>query len=338
MQISNVQQLMRMELRPPTARTWQRAMDWYLDGVRALAPRTVSEWGWRAKSRLIELDRHGKIERRHIAERSTLGARRLIPDDAAQNLPIDVALPDANIYRTQLSLPPEAANNIANTVGLRLDQLSPIPPEDSCFAIGNTEKTSDGRIKAEIALTKKKTIAAVKERFANADLGVIGAAADQVGTFGFTFETGALQQQAQKQRWISPVIMGAAFVLCSLAIDVHLSQQQQALESYEVEILSALKDLRPARALFDSNDSALLQHARSETSLAMLATLQTAFGDLPAQSRIENLTLNNNSVAFTGWTPEQAGDVLDPENFQRMTSQRPGFDRFTYDYKERTAP
>ena len=113
MQIVNVQQLMRMELRPPSISALRDVGRWYLEGLRTCLPASISQWGWRAQSLLIELDRHGKIERRNIVEHSRFGARRLVPDNNAQDFPLMVALPAASIYRTQISLPPEGANTIA---------------------------------------------------------------------------------------------------------------------------------------------------------------------------------------------------------------------------------
>ena len=103
---------------------------------------------------------------------------------------------------------------------------------------------------------KRKPSAICVRDFADADLAVIGAAPDGEGAFGFEFQSGAMQRPANPRRWINWAIICAAAVFLSLSVDVHLSRRQQALEQYEAEILSALKDMRPARALFDGADAA----------------------------------------------------------------------------------
>ena len=71
----------------------------------------------------------------------------------------------------------------------------------------------------------------------------------------------------------------------------------------------------------------------------MMALMQTALGALPAQSRVESLTLTKTGGVIAGYTPiTQSATAPDPAQFQRTPSQRPGFDRFSFEPANETAP
>ncbi len=340
MQISSIQQLMRMELRAPSMTSVNAAWRWYMSGISGLLPAAIKKFGWRPRDILIEQGAdEDQADRRRTVERSWFGATRLVTDNAAPGLPTSLALAKEKIYRTHLSLPSEAAQILEKTVALRLDELSPIPPEDAAFAIGETVRSADNRINVEIAITKKKALTDLQAQYDGTDIAAIGAIPNHDGALRFIFREENSGERANLTPLISAAMLIAAVFLFSVSIDVHLSRRLQALEQYEAVVLSEIRDMRPALSLFDGIDVDNLVRMRGRSASDLIPAIQNALIDLPVGSRVENINVRDTGIQISGFMPiDQQDGASAPGKLLRIPSNRPGFDRFTVDIAFEVSP
>lgn len=328
MQMTSLNDIMQMEARLPTVAQLHSAWGWLVEGLGVFCPPALRRLGMKPHAVLLEkADDDGFNE--VLIEKSWLGETRLsttgIPD---HSLPAILALTGSAYYQTELSLPKAAGRTLTATVGLRLQDISPIPPEDATFAVGKPRKSSDGRITAPIAIARKSSIAGMAT-LSDRNIAAIGAKPDRNGNLQFIFECEKTHKTQSKLVTPSALLVLAAFTFLFTAFDFQLSKRLRNMEAYETDIRAELQTLRPIAALLDNADGRFLMRQNGTASQVLFGTLSDRIAYLPGNARIIRIESSKDQITVSGFIPAET--VLSEELCNqrlRTPSDRPGFDTF----------
>ncbi len=310
---------------------WRAAMNWWLEGLRIAAPRGLRELGLAKKETVIEFQSAARTETLGVIKQSLLGERRF---DAAENpaddLPVSVALNDSLIFETRIELPAEAHASLQDTVSLRLEELSPIPPKEAAFAIGLVTKMQSGRIRADIAIARKATINDVEQAFKGKLLGCIGAKINASGQPKYSFRKYNSDTRNSVARWgLATASLWAALILLAMSVDHRGARKMAALQKYESEIFQEIRRLRA-----DSERIEALAAVAPPTTVASEAerVIKDFVSALPTGSVLEGVSLSGANLHIEGLVPSN-GDIMNPMlSLSRSPSTYPGYDNFQADH------
>ncbi len=277
--------------------SFERALQWQLDGLALLAPRRLRELGWTPTARVLSEGGDG------VRERSPLGASRLVRiDETAGALPVAVALDEASIFETGIELP-MAARDLRQAIEFRLEEVSPLPPEDILFSIGETKPATSGRTEASIAIARRRDIDALLERYRGVALAEIGARLKPDGEFAYRFYEAPRSKQAGRRM---PLAVGA-FVLGAVAFlagaNAHLDRRIEASAVYESRTLDAVKEERARASTFAAESVALTPSLDGDE---VSAAFDMLIRSTPEGVLIEEARLDAAGVSTTFYAPEGA--------------------------------
>lgn len=337
--MSRLQQLMRMEIGMPSGEAALRALNWLREGLGVFLPDRLRRSGWRARRRLIYLSPEQMRDQSRVVETSWFGESRLGgvspgQGDAPSSLPGVIVLHPETYFTMHLSLPAEAAGSFAKAVKLRLGEISPIPPEDAAFAVGRVRTDAAGRAYAQVAITKKRYLREIADRYDDVGVSAIGAAPGGDGAPAFIF----LQEDQNtppisRRRMIDAAMLAAALLFLIVAIDIRQQNRLQTFQEYEARTLSELRALRPLSSLLSDIDAAaldaLISRPISGTRDSAVNTIDNALAALPDEAIVTQVRLNHQAVSLSGFVPTKTSPAPNANvNFSTTASNRPGFDRF----------
>ena len=195
---------------------------------------------------------------------------------------------------------------------------------------GNIQTDTQGRVGARIAITRKKYLREINERYDGDTVSVIGAAPNKNGVFEFIFsQESSTPSDMQQQRFIDAALLAASFVLLIVAIDVHQERRMQALVDRETEALTMLRAMRPATSLFNDVDASMVNISSGRTIKETLGVIGETLVSLPNGSVVSRFEVTNQTVTASGFFPAP------PDGSQSSTailstgpSDYPGFNRF----------
>lgn len=312
-------------LKGPSLLQLRGAIAWLADGFRTLAPRRLKEYGWAAVEERVLIDEAFAVTTLGVVERSLLGAERLRPSGGSRpDLPAVAALDASLIYETVLDLPAEARASLKKTVALRMDDISPVPPGDALFAVGEEKSRRPGRMAARVAIVKKTTVDTVERLLDGRPIGAIGAETG-AGERRYVFKDFRKLDMSRAGRWFAAAIsLWLAFLLLGGALERRAGRTIDAFEAYETRLH---EDIRAVRA--DKETLAALQGSAppATTGADMLRAVETVLAQLPAGGVIEAVEYDNNRIVLSGLAPHGgAADAASP--LRRSASDFPGHDRF----------
>ncbi len=306
---------------------WRKALDWLLAGIRIWAPRKLRDYRFAQKETIIEFETPTKIHTLGVVEKSLLGEQRLVREDGSSNdLPTTVALQDSLIFETMIDLPTAARATLTDAIAMRLDEISPIPPEDASFAIGALRKSNPGRLEVEIAIIKKSSINAAVKVLAGKRVASVGAAADPSGKMKYSFKTFGKPAKGALQQWpMAVAALMAALVILTVAFNHRTNAKIAALEIYETDLIREARRLRS-----DADQRAAL--AAIAPPLVSVRDLQDAINEaveeLPEDGVIDEISYANDALQITGFTPIGSASKNATLLLRRAPSDYPGYEKF----------
>lgn len=309
--------LLRMEVALPSTRSLERFFAWFLAGLSVFLPRQIRHRTWGPYSTLIELTPELGVEEQSSVERSLFGERRLSNDSSALTVPKSLALASSDYFTTSISLPAEAEGSLKDAVELRLNEISPLPIENTVFALGRPEKTATNRLKVPVVITRQTTLAAVTTYYSSEELLEIGASPDHQGVLQFVFEQPNAEKRSAKRSLFTLGLLVASFAFLSFGIDVHLSKRLASIEAYEAALLSELRATRKDNALFNDIDQSVLERSKTQSFEEIASEVKAQMADLPNGAIIKHISVENGLVSIEGISP-----TLDDINASSLAHQQ----------------
>ncbi|GJL95266.1 MAG: hypothetical protein DHS20C05_16710 [Hyphococcus sp.] len=328
MPVKTLTNIMRTDVSLPSDANFNAFIRWLSEGLAIATPQALKNIGWQANNTLIRLnDDHP--DDRDLIEQSWLGERRVAAGDPASSLPVEIALSPEDIFITKLSLPAEASRTLKKTIALRLSEISPIPPESAAFAIGETARQNNGRLSVDVAITRKTTLNKTREDFSAHQIAAIGACPAPDGALQFIFDDEAKASKDANNAFLSGGLIAISFLALLVTANIHLERRLTALSDYETSILSELKSLRPAKALFANTDLEALASNHGAPSPLLFMELRNHLDGLPDGALIKTINLTPTKVELSGYAPETVS--TDDVEFQSTkNSNYEGYIEFTY--------
>ncbi|MEQ8176937.1 MAG: hypothetical protein RIC52_07065 [Amphiplicatus sp.] len=303
--------------------SFERALQWQLDGLARLAPRRLREMGWRSTARILS------DEEECVRERSLLGVSRLVRNgEIVDALPVAAALDEASIFEANVELP-AAARDLRQAIEFRLDEISPLPPEDVVFSIGETKQAGSGRTEASIAIARKRDVEAIIDRYRSATLAEIGARLKPDGDFTYRFYEAPRGSRAGRRTLLAAgaFVLGAAALLAGA--NAHLDRRIEASAAYESSLLAAIKEERARASTFTAGAVALTPGLDGQ---GISAAFDMLIRSMPESAFIEEARIDAAGVSATFHAPV---DAPSPANAAPIESAR---DRPGYAVYSMTAP
>lgn len=309
----------------PAGGSLSHALRWLADGALSILPAALSERGWRAANALYEYAPDGALTSLGQIDHSWSGARRRTAATETTNaLPAIVTLAPRLVFFTKADLPLAAKTTLAKTIALRMDELSPIPPEEAAFAVGPSAMVGD-RLHVDVAIARKKTLEAIEQSQRNRSVAAICAGLTERGEieFEFTRSNPARAKAAIK-------LMAAGLMLwlsILLALSAFAARQERMLASFDGRQTALRQELRDLKATED-RIGLLQQFAPASFSLGDVSrTVTSQLNNLPQAVMVDEITVDADNIAISGFWPTN----LESESvaLSRSASDYPGFDRFS---------
>ena len=307
-----------------------RAFAWIREGIGVFLPDGVRRSGWRVENRLVYLHPGQHIDKSFVVKRSWFGEARFCDGGSPGDVPVLFILHPDDIFTTYLSLPASAASSFAKAVAFRLAEISPIPPEDAAVAIGKVRTDPDGRAGAKIAITKKRYLREIGDRYNRERIRAIGAEPGEDGTPAFVFLRHKTTAPAlARRRLVDAAAFAGAVLFLVVAMDSHQHRRLQALKDHEEQALSELRSWRSVTALFADIDASDLALAAGRPPVGVAADIKGALGALPGGAVVTELGYGPRTVSISGFAPSAASKGESrAEGLSVSPSQRSGYDRF----------
>jgi len=338
MPINTFQKILQSEIRIPKLRSFKGIFQWLHDGLAIALPNALTHSGWRAKALRVSADRSGESFYTTI-EQSRFGIRRMTKTSADdESLPVEATVPNDLIFLSKVKLPLAAAKSLANTIGLRLGEISPIPIEDAAFAVDEHTRTINDRIEVDVAIVRKETLHDLRKSAWGKRIESIGAYPNDTGGYKFLFEALEKSTLMNRKMAIDAALIGAAILMLFASIDGNIKIRHLNLEQYEASILSELRATRENTALFDGIEPTTLEQYRGEYSKSVSHELQAVLAKLPAGVLIGQLSFQPDFLILSGFIPSDTDKILTFKQFTTEPFGRPGYDKLRLQIEQGNLP
>lgn len=299
------------------------AAAWLFEGAQATIPKAAREAGAKPKAALYAFDKEQMLKPLGVIKKSWMGEENLT-DGEKTDLPLVVALAPSHIFRTTINLPDTARTSLKQTIALRLEEISPIPPETAAIGIGDVKSLSSNRIEVSVAITRKETLQAAMSQAGEKPVLAIGSSPDINGKLAFVFERARARKQKYRDLLIACMAVWAALLLCFGALEARQDQLRAALETHQSELREALRSTRERREL-----AAQLEELAPDffTVAAIHDALHAATKVLPDGSMVTEATTNGSTLFVAGYLPEAQHSL---PGMRLSPSPYAGFDRFDF--------
>lgn len=298
---------------------------WLLDGLRMLAPAPVKRFRSAPTEERIHIDEDFQLHSHGVVERSLLGVERLDPSGRARvNLPVVATLDTSHIFETSLDLPREARGSLEKTIALRLEDISPIPPAEAAFALGDVTKAQTDRIRAQIAIARKSAVDKVAGLFQDRPLaGIDAESADGRGRY--VFKDMSKSDMKRIFHWAAAfTLLWLTVLLFGVAIEHRAERRIAALNEHETALLEAIRHLRAERAALADLQGLTPPAASGADLFRAINDLTTR---LPDGALLDSIAYSGGQLELSGLTP--SGALADAGlSLRRSKSDFPGYDRF----------
>lgn len=307
-----------------SAISWHGFERWLIEGLSILAPRSLREAGWRPAMRLCRLSSDGSFKNESVIERSVLGALRITSKTAiSDELPLAIELDQSSIFETSVNLPAAAKRNIQEAVEHRLDALSPLPPSEIIFAVGKHRSIADDRLDAPIAIVKKSTLQSAMDGANENGIALVGAKPDATGAFSYVFQD--RKNRGGRRGVVHPALaLLAGAILLAIGANQCVDRRIAAMDENAQRLRETI--------VAEKSQAAFLKDAPVEvqiglTGAELTAALEGLHESLPETAWIETIELSRDSLAATGFAPEDS-KWPDSASANFNATDRPGVQRF----------
>ncbi|MCP2671234.1 hypothetical protein NHF40_09890 [Maricaulaceae bacterium EIL42A08] len=145
-------------------------LDWAFDQLRPVTPGAVAKAGQRSARTLVRLDRDAAPIPEGALATSLMGEVHRISGDRPRSTRGVVGVLDpAHQYTIITQLSEAAAHAGRSALALRLDQLSPIPPQDVVFAHRRLSPEGEVPVRVEVSIARRSAVDAAKASLASMD-------------------------------------------------------------------------------------------------------------------------------------------------------------------------
>lgn len=314
------------------ARVWE----WFVEGLAIAAPKPLREAGWRPAFRLIRRNPPADDAPPLMIERSLLGEARLAPQrvESEAALPLAIDLAANNVFETRVDLPVAARGALREAIAHRLESLSPLPASDVTFAIGRVAPSRADRLDVQVAIIRKRTIGELLQSPEGPRIGLVGAGADERGSFRYVFHKSARAGANGGRALFRALAITVAVSICIVGASAQLDRRIEAITAHEAALIAALREEKDL-ARFLTEPPAPPPPMRSFDKIAEdLARLST---DLPDGVWLEEISITPEGAAARGYARQ---GLQWPNGIAATTtpSDRPGIDGVAFRRVEGDAP
>jgi len=281
--------------------------------LRAHLPAGLVRFGRRDPETVLSVDAEGGLSPSGSVDTSWLGhtSRRTGPSEAASRL---LVLPEAMQFRRTVSLSRQVVARGRRSVGLRVADLSPLPPADTVFAYEILGETSDGRCEVKIAIARRRDIDALLSSMDGGDRWRVVGSLDESGRTRFQFDAGRPWDGALGVLRRGAIIYVAA-LLAIFAWAGHVERQASAARTHQSELIAQIRDVRGQAEALDtllaSGDQARLPvlieaAATASEQETRLASLQRVLFRAPGAVELTGQTAGESAETVTVRVPAEA--------------------------------
>lgn len=267
---------------------WSRFATWLQDGLKPGLPRGIRRFGRCSPARVRQLDASLDVAQETGHVRSLLGdvVQSPVPERPEINV---VILPASIQFRRIARLSERVFRRGRNAIRLQLSELSPIPPEEACFAYRDTGRRDGDIREVEIAITRATDINAVRERLVDrGDLQIAGAI-DAVGRPELLFEN-----EGRERRLLTGIItfavIFASLYLAAWSWTLRLEADAEALRGQQASRIAALRQMREEGETFETLAQSPVTTLRTAD---LLYTLGHFDGEAAALATIQQVRWNS---------------------------------------------
>jgi len=217
-------------------------------------------------------------------------------------------------FRRTVSLSRQVVARGRRSVGLRVADLSPLPPADTVFAYEILGETSDGRCEVKIAIARRRDIDALLSSMDGGDRWRVVGSLDESGRTRFQFDAGRPWDGALGVLRRGAIIYVAA-LLAIFAWAGHVERQASAARTHQSELIAQIRDVRGQAEALDtllaSGDQARLPvlieaAATASEQETRLASLQRVLFRAPGAVELTGQTAGESAETVTVRVPAEA--------------------------------
>lgn len=239
---------------------------WALLQVRQTLPEAIRRFGSSKTAQLVRLDENGEVSSFGTLYTSILGETEIKPFEAGSKVSKTVLnLAEADQYRRKLSLSHQALQRGRSALALRLNELSPFPPDDAVFDYRILGRSDTGRVDIEVSIARRARIAKLSEVISNTsqNWAVVGDVDDKgVTHFSFAQDHNGFFSGRGGGVVRSLFLVLAILFACLSWLD-RSSREGELMEARRVELLQSAHQLRDVNALIATADRARLVEANT---------------------------------------------------------------------------
>lgn len=220
---------------------------WVVAGLKPALPSSVRSLGAHAPTRICQLDTMLNVRSVSGSVESWLGDPRaaVVPDKPVVDT---VVLPASLQFRRTVTLSRQVLRRGRDAVRLQLTELSPIHPEEACFAF---EPTGDGDAnvqEVEIAIVRRNDLERARSHFGETSESRIVGEIDAAGRPRLLYEANGAEQRFASGLVVAVIVIAASY-FSAWAWAERLEATAQALRTEQALMIA---DLRQERALGQS--------------------------------------------------------------------------------------
>ncbi|MEM6649332.1 MAG: hypothetical protein AAF603_03685 [Pseudomonadota bacterium] len=206
----------------------------------------------------------------------------------------DILLEASQVYWTDVSVPAQQGHRLSDIAALQLNSLSPLPPDQVDFALGQERRKEKGRVAAKLAIVRTQDLGQV-----NAIEGHALVARHPDGDRA-RFEAALTGRQVLQQLFSSRLFL-TVLVLLSALISIHLYTKRvmDQVASDRGELIATLRELKAETVALEalSNQDNLMAPTSISSHLQGINFSQNTI--------ITSLSVTRKEVQIRGYTSQQ---------------------------------
>lgn len=271
---------------------------WVVAGLKPALPGSLRRLGAHAPTRICQLDAMSNAQSVSGAVESWLGEPRTA--DVPQKPVIDtVVLPASEQFRRTVSLSRQVLRRGRDAVRLQLTELSPIPPEEACFAFEPTGNSDSNVQDVEIAIVRRSDLERARSHFAGAPESRIVGEVDAAGKPRLVFESkGATQRFATG--FLVAVSLIAVSYFSAWAWAERLEATAQELRTDQARLIADLRRERARGETLQALADAPASHLRVNAVLRALGDRGGAADGLRSVQQVRLANPSELEIVGTG--------------------------------------
>jgi len=300
---------------------------WMCDGFGHFLPSAFKQRGWKPYIRKTKFN----DDRSSLINRSFFGNLQEVDDQNRETSTVIERhlIADEDIYTTQLILPNASRAKLARTIALRLEDLSPLPPEETAFAYNHIGKTEDKRLIIDVAMVRKSILMQLQQvTSGNPDY-------VEIVSSQFTFKRTINRHKKLKFKTaLAPMVFALSLCVFLMGANVFINQQKTALQNFEQKLIAEIKLEKKSQkklARIREDQNALPSIITASEIISLLQKFET---ELPDKAFVQNVTIEANTIHAAGYTSnEKTTENSTALTIKTKPSRRPNIVEATFTLK-----